>query len=151
MCARLAVLTTMALAGTVSAQARAETIQRCEGAGGSIVYSNEACPPGTKPVKSLQAAPQPSSEAQQAARAQIQKNQAASRELEQQRQSQQAQIAVQQAAKRDADCAYLRAEVDSVRRMRNVLTTRPYYSLDDVEQMDRHALQLLADYQRVCS
>jgi hypothetical protein len=118
MCARLAVLTTMALAGAVPTQARAETIQRCEGSGGSIVYSNEACPAGTKPVKSLQVAQQPSTEAQQAARAQIQKNQAASRELEQQRQSQQTQIAAQQATKRDADCAYLRAEIDSVRRMR---------------------------------
>jgi len=37
-----------------------------------------------------------------------------------------------------------------VHRMRNLMVNRPYYSLDDLEQMDRHAEQLTTDYRRVC-
>lgn len=138
----------------LAAAASAQSIQRCESASGAISYSNEACPAGTKPVKSLPAATQPSAEAQEAARAKVKRDEAATRELDASRKQQQSQAAVQQATQqsdqRAADCAYMRAEIDSVRRMRNMLTNRPYYSLDDLEQMDKHSAKLTTEYQRVC-
>jgi hypothetical protein len=57
----------------------------------------------------------------------------------------------QRESQRAADCAYLRGEADSVRRMRNALVNRPYYSLDDLEQMDRHAARLMSEYRRACT
>ena len=54
-------------------------------------------------------------------------------------------------ARRAADCAYLRAELDANRRLRNVLTTRRYYSTEDVEQMDAREAELAADYRRFCT
>lgn len=133
----------------VATFAAAQSIQRCEGAGGAITYATE-CPSGTKAVKSLSAAPQPTPEAQEAARKQIQRDKTATRAVDDRLQQQQAQLAAKDAERRAADCGYMRAEIDSVRRMKNVLTTRPYYSLDDVEQMDKHAASLSADYQRYC-
>lgn len=124
-------------------------IQRCESAGGAITYANE-CPSGTKAVKSLSAVPQPSAEAQEAARKQVQRDQAAARQTDERARQRQAQASAEEAQRRAADCGYMRAEIDSVRRMKNMLTTRPYYSLDDVEQMEKHAVALSADYQRVC-
>lgn len=131
--------------------ALSQTIQRCEAEGGAITYSNEACPPGTRPVRAVQPPPPPSAQEQKTARTQVDKDVTASQQLEQQRAQQQAQLAAQQAEQRAVNCAYLRAEIDSVRRMRNMLTNRPYYSLDDLAQMDKHAAQLSADYTRVCS
>ncbi|HTN49274.1 MAG TPA: DUF4124 domain-containing protein [Burkholderiaceae bacterium] len=137
--------------------ATAQQIQRCEGAGGGITYSNAKCPTGTTPVKSLQPADTPSAEAQQAARERAARDAEAAQQLAQQRRTQQAALAQQQQQtqqvrneQRKADCAYLQGEIQSVHRMRNLLVNRPYYSLDDLEQMDRHAEQLVADYRRVC-
>jgi hypothetical protein len=101
-------------------------------------------------VKSLSDAPQPSAEAKEAARTQVQRDQAAARQADERRRQQQVQASAEEAQRRAADCGYMRAEIDSVRRMKNMLTTRPYYSLDDVEQMEKHAVALSADYQRVC-
>jgi len=129
--------------------ASAQSIQRCESAGGAITYATE-CPSGTKAVKSLAAVPQPSPEAQEAARQQVQRDQAAARQTDERTRQRQAQASAEEAQRRAADCGYMRAEIDSVRRMKNMLTTRPYYSLDDVEQMEKHAVSLSADYQRVC-
>ncbi len=139
------------LVSLVLGSATSQTIQRCEGTGGAITYSNEACPPGTRPVRAVQPAPAPTPQESQSARTQVEKDLATSQQMEQQRAQQQAQLAAQQAEQRAVNCAYLRAELDSVRRMRNMLTNRPYYSLDDLAQMDKHAAQLSAEYTRVCS
>jgi len=32
----------------------------------------------------------------------------------------------------------------------NMLVNRPYYSPDDLNQMDLHAMQLMTEYKRVC-
>jgi hypothetical protein len=45
---------------------------------------------------------------------------------------------------------YLAAEINTTRRMRNMLTNRPYYSMDDRDRMDEHAARLVAEYERVC-
>lgn len=139
----------LAVALYFSTPVAAQSIQRCVGAGGAITYATE-CPSGTRAVKSLSAAPQPTPEAQEAARKQIQRDKTATRAVDDRLQQQQAQLAAKDAERRAANCGYLRAEIDSVRRMKNVLTTRPYYSLDDVEQMDKHAASLSVDYQRHC-
>jgi hypothetical protein len=34
--------------------------------------------------------------------------------------------------------------------MRNMLVNRPYYSLDDLNQMDQHSMQLITECKRVC-
>ena len=136
----------------------AQQIQRCEGPGGKITYSNAECPAGTAAAKAVQAAPQPSTEAQQAARERAARDAQTAEQITQQRRSQQTALAQQQQQsqqlqrdQRKADCAYLQGEIQSVHRMRNLLVNRPYYSLDDLEQMDLHAEQLVADYRRVCT
>ncbi len=132
-------------------ESRAQSIQRCEGAGGKITYSNGDCPEGTKSVRSVQTAPTPTPEAQQAARTRADSDAQRAQQLATERQVQQTQVQEQQQSQRAADCAYMRGEVDSVRRLRNALVNRPYYSLDDLEQMDQHAARLMADYRRACS
>lgn len=136
----------LVLPGTVMAQ----QIQRCEDARGKITYSNTECPPGTSPVKALQAAPAPTPEAQQAAREKAAREAQTAQQLGQQRQQQQSIETAQQQSQRDADCAYLRGEIDSIRRLRNALVNRPFYSLDDLDQMDRHVAGLQDQYRRVC-
>lgn len=133
----------------------AQTIHRCEAADGSISYSNAACPPATRTVKALPPATQPTEEAQKEARERLQRDKDVSRSLEAQRQpgparNGEAYVSVEE-ARRAADCAYLRAELDSNRRLRNVLTTRRYYATEDVEQMDAREAELAADYRRFCS
>lgn len=136
----------LVLPGTLLAQ----QIQRCEDARGKITYSNTECPQGTSPVKALQAAPAPTPEAQQAARDKATREAQAAQQLGQQRQQQQSIETAQQQSQRDADCAYLRGEIDSIRRLRNALVNRPFYSLDDLDQMDRHVAGLQEQYRRVC-
>jgi hypothetical protein len=136
----------LVLPGTLFAQ----QIQRCEDARGKITYSNTECPPGTSPVKALQAAPAPSPEAQQAAREKAAREAQAAQQLGQERHQQQSIATAQQQSQRDADCAYLRGEIDSMRRLRNALVNRPFYSLDDLDQMDRHVAGLQEQYRRVC-
>jgi Domain of unknown function (DUF4124) len=137
----------LVLPGTLLAQ----QIQRCEDSRGKITYSNTECPAGTSPVKALQSAPTPSPEAQQAARDKAAREAQAAQLLGQQRLQQQTIAATQQESQRDADCAYLRGEIDSIRRLRNALVNRPFYSLDDLDQMDRHVAGLQDQYRRVCS
>jgi hypothetical protein len=140
-----------ALALCLPAALAAQSIQRCEGTGGRITYSNTDCPQGTKPVRSLDAAPAPSPEAQSAARDKAAGEAQAARQLAEQRRAAQAATAQQDQQQRAADCAYLRGEIDSLRRLRNALVNRPYYSLDDLAAMDQHADQLTAQYRRVCA
>jgi hypothetical protein len=136
----------LVLPGTLLAQ----QIQRCEDASGKITYSNTECPSGTSPVKALKAAPAPSPEAQQAARDKAARDAQEAQQLGQQRQQQQAIATAQQQSQRDADCAYLRGEIDSMRRLRNAVVNRPFYSIDDLDQMDRHVAGLQEQYRRVC-
>jgi hypothetical protein len=135
----------------------AQTIQRCESPEGRVSYSNAECPAGTRPVRAVAPAAQPSAEAQSEARALAERQKEEAKALAAQRQP--AAVPARPApstvpaeeARRAADCAYLRAEIDSNRRLRNVLTTRPYYSLDDVAQMDAREASLAADYRRFCT
>jgi hypothetical protein len=148
----------IALAAGVATIVSAQQIQRCEGPDGKITYSNAECPVGTTAAKAVQTAPPPSSEAQQAARVRAARDAQTADQIAQQRRSQQTALAQQQQQsqqlqreQRKADCSFLQGEIQSVHRMRNLLVNRPYYSLDDLEQMDRHAEQLVADYRRVCT
>jgi hypothetical protein len=129
---------------------QAQAIQRCEGPDRKITYSNSECPPGTKPVKSLAPAPEPSTEAREAAAARVKRDSEQAAAYESQRQQQQKEIAQDNVVRQTADCNYLVAEINTMRRMRNMLTNRPYYSLDDVNQMDEHTARLIAEYRRVC-
>jgi hypothetical protein len=147
----------LALASATGVFAQA-AITRCEGADGRISYSDAECPPGTRAVRPVAPATQPSEQAQKEARERVQREKDAARALAAQpptttaqvRPAPQAYVPVEE-ARRAADCAYLRAELDSNRRLRNVLTTRPYYSTEDVEQMDARADALSADFRRYCT
>jgi hypothetical protein len=148
----------ISLAAGVTPIVSAQQIQRCEAPDGKITYSNADCPAGTTAAKAMQAAPQPSTEAQQAARDRAARDAQTADQITQQRRSQQTALAQEQQQsqqlqreQRKADCSFLQGEIQSVHRMRNLLVNRPYYSLDDLEQMDRHAEQLVADYRRVCT
>jgi uncharacterized iron-regulated membrane protein len=146
-----------ALLALIPLGAAAQGIQRCEGPGGRVTYANDTCPEGTRPVRTVDAAPAPTPEAQQAARDKAARDAAAAQALSEQRRTQQAATAQrerdaqrQRESQRAADCAYLRGEIQSTYRMRNMLVNRPYYSLDDLAAMEQHAAQLTADYQRTC-
>ena len=139
------------LLATFTLPSHGQSIQRCEGPGGKITYSNSECPEGTKAAKSVAVPPAPTPDAQQAARTRAASDAARAQQLATERQTQQSQAQAQRQSQQEADCAYMRGEIDSIRRLRNALTNRPYYSLDDLEQMDQHAARLIADYQRVCS
>jgi Domain of unknown function (DUF4124) len=145
---------TLAPATGVFAQS---AITRCEGADGRVSYSNAECPPGTRAVRPVAPAAQPSEQAQKEARerAQRERDQAKAQVAPQQPTAANARpdpgyVPVEE-ARRAADCAYLRAELESNRRLRNVLTTRRYYSTEDVEQMDAREAVLSADYRRFCT
>jgi hypothetical protein len=139
------------LTALLASELLAQAIQRCESPGGSITYSNTDCPPGTRPVRSVAPAPQPSPEAREAAAARAKRDAEQAGAYEDQRRRQQAEAAQDQAVRRTADCNYLEAEINTTRRMRNMLTNRPYYSLDDLNRMDEHAERLVAEYRRVCA
>ena len=145
---------TLACATGVFAQS---AITRCEGADGRISYSNAECPPGTRAVRPVAPPTQPSPAAQKEARERAQRERDLAESLAMTRQPATAQARAGQAyvpveeARRAADCAYLRAEIESNRRLRNVLTTRRYYSTEDVEQMDARDAELSSDYRRFCT
>lgn len=128
----------------------AQAIQRCEGANQRITYSNAECPAGTKPIKSLPPAPQPSAESRAAAQAKLARAQEELKAQQKQQRQQRAQTAADTAVQHAADCGYLQASIDSSRQMRNMLTTRPYYAIEDVEAVDARTSQLIAEYRRVC-
>jgi hypothetical protein len=132
-----------------------QTIQRCEGAGGRVSYSNAECPPGTRPVRAVAPAKQPSPEEQNEARERAQREREVAQSLATRRQPPAASGAsnyvTAEDARRAADCAYLRAEFESNQRLREMLTMRPYYSTEDVEAMDARNARLAADYRRFCS
>lgn len=130
--------------------ALAQAIQRCEGANQRITYSNAECPAGTKPVKALAPAPQPSAQSQADAQAKLQRYRDESKGQSKTARAQQAAAASDEAVRKAADCAYLQASIDSSRRLRNVLTTRPYYSTEDVDEVDARTKELVTEYRRVC-
>jgi hypothetical protein len=145
---------TLASATGVFAQS---AISRCEGADGRISYSNAECPPGTRAVRPVPPAAQPSEQAQKDARERAQREQDQAKALAAPGQPPvapglpgQAYVPAEE-ARRAVDCAYLRAEIESNRRLRNVLTTRRYYSTEDVEQMDAREAALSVDYRRFCT
>ena len=145
---------TLAPATGVFAQS---TITRCEGTDGRVSYSDAQCPPGTRAARSVATPAQPTDEARKAARERAQREKDLAASLASERQPSGGQARAGQAyvpveeARRAADCAYLRAEIESNRRLRNVLTTRRYYSTEDVEQMDARESELSAEYRRFCT
>jgi hypothetical protein len=148
----LASLTLVSATGVFAQSA----ITRCEGADGRISYSNAECPPGTRAVRPVAPPAQPSPEAQKEARERAQREKDLATSLAAQREPaagpgrpSQAYVPIEEA--RAVDCAYLRAEIESNRRLRNVLTTRRYYSTEDVEQMDARDAELSSDYRRFCT
>lgn len=132
------------------AGAWAQAIQRCEGANQRITYSNAECPAGTKPIKALAPAPQPSADDRAAAQAKLKSYQEDFKTQQEKQRQPPTQAAVDNAIQKAADCGYLQAAIDSSRRLRNVLTTRPYYSTEDVDKADARTNELIAEYRRVC-
>lgn len=132
-----------------AAEVSAQVIQRCEGANGRITYANGECPTGTKAVKALPPVPQPSAESRAAAQAKLQRYKDEAKVRTEQK-GQQKQQTASDAVQKAADCGYLQASIDSSRRLRNVLTTRPYYSTEDVDEADARTKELTAEYRRVC-
>jgi hypothetical protein len=133
-----------------------QAIQRCEGASGRVSYSNAECPPGTRAVRAVAPATQPSAEAQNEARERAQRERDVAQKLAARRQPPAPSAApptyvTAEDARRAADCAYLRAEFESNQRLLNLLTLRPYYSTEDVEQLDARNALLAADYRRYCT
>ncbi|MDQ3216069.1 MAG: hypothetical protein M3P99_08355 [Pseudomonadota bacterium] len=129
----------------------AQTIQRCEGAGQRTTYANAECPAGTRAVKALSPAPPPSAQGRAETKAQLQRDKDAVKTQQKPVVQDKAQRAPSSSdVQKAADCGYLQASLDSSRQLRNVLTTRPYYSTEDVEEADARINELAAEYRRVC-
>lgn len=129
----------------------AQAIHRCEGANQRITYANGECPAGTRTVKALPPATPPSAESRKAAQAQLQRDKDAAKAQQKRPYQNPAQRnPTESAIQKAADCGYLQASVDSSRRLRSVLTTRPYYSTEDVDEADARISELAAEYRRVC-
>lgn len=128
----------------------AQAIQRCEGANQRITYSNAECPADTKPVKAVAPAPKPSAESQAAAEKKLQRYRAEFKAPSKNAPAQTASATSDSELRKATDCAYLRASIDSSRQLRNVLTTRPYYSTEDVDAADARTNDLTTEYRRVC-
>ena len=146
-------LAAAALILTLPHGVQAQAIQRCEGPNQRVTYANSECPPGTKPTRAVTPAPQPSAAARAAAEAKLQSYREQSKAPVQPPRAPAAPAApaAQDAAlQKAADCGYLQAAIESERRLRNVLTTRPYYSTEDVDDADARARALLDEYRRVC-
>lgn len=148
---------TFAAGLTLAAPVAAQTIQRCESADGRISYSDTACPPGSQAVRALAAPERPSPAARKQARERVERDLALAAEIEARRRPARAParagatVVAAEEVRRAADCAYLRAELDANRRLRALLTTRAYYSLDDVETLDAREAGLAADLRRFCT
>ena len=141
----------------VPALAASQPIERCEGTGRQHHLFQRRMPRGHAAGKGAAAGAGAVTEAQKAAQANAAREAEAAQQMAEQRRSQQTATAQlqqqgqqQQRDQRSADCAYLQGEIQSVHRMRNMMVNRPFYSLDDLEKMNRHAEQLTADYHRVC-
>ncbi|MBA3254176.1 MAG: hypothetical protein M3496_04940 [Pseudomonadota bacterium] len=128
----------------------AQAIQRCEGSNQRITYSNAECPAGTKPVKAVAPAPKPSAESQAAAKEKLQRYRDELKAPSRKARAQPASGVSDTELSKATDCAYLQASIDSSRQLRNVLTTRSYYSTEDVDAADARTNQLINDYRRVC-
>lgn len=128
----------------------AQVIQRCEGASQRITYSNAECPAGTKPVKAVAPAPKPSAQSQAVAQEKLKRYRDEFKTPPKNGRAQPASAASDTELRKAADCGYLRAAIDSSRQLRNVLTTRSYYSTEDVDAADARTNELITDYRRVC-
>jgi hypothetical protein len=139
-----------ALAPLSAGSVLAQQIRRHADARSSITYPNADGPAGTRPVRAVQPAPSPSPEEEEAARQALERDAQTAKQLSDQRLSQQAAAAPQRQQQRNADCYCLRGEIQSLQRMRNVVVNRPYYSLDDLNQMDQHVMRRMTGYERAC-
>jgi hypothetical protein len=147
---------------TVDAQAAA--VQRCEAADGRVVYSNQECPPGSRPVRRLSPAATPAPATGAATRKRAQSEAEIARALEQRRRERAAAAEPlasaasytrlgqrqNEAIQRAADCGYLQGEIDATQRLRNILQTRRYYSYEDAEMVRQLIAELSEDYRRLC-
>lgn len=128
----------------------AQDIVRCEDPRGRVTYAAPPCPAGTREIRTL-AAPPPANPA-----AAEQARQKTDREVERMRQ-QREQAALDEAWAREQerqrnalDCERLRTEIKAARQARAYLVTRPYYSMDDRDQIDTRLKSLEADLSRRC-
>jgi hypothetical protein len=148
-----------------AAQASATVaVQRCEAADGRVVYSNQACPPGSRAVRRLTPAATPAPATGEATRKRAQSEAEIARALEQRRRERAAAAEPlaspasftrlgqrqSEAIQRAADCGYLQGEIDATQRLRNILQTRRYYSYEDAEMVRQLISELSEDYRLLC-
>jgi len=114
----------------------AQEVQRCEATDGKVTYSNSACPPGSRPVRTIDPDPPPSAADQKAARERTQRylrqveNLERSREKEQQ-EAQRARLAAEEAERRRAvECRALESRVHAAREERDKATLQKRQQAD---------------------
>ena len=139
------------LAALLSWPASAQDIVRCEDPRGRVTYTAPPCPASTREVRTRAAPPPPDPAAADEAR------QKTDREVERMRQ-QREQAALDEARVREherqrnaLDCERLRTDIKAARQARAYLVTRPYYSMDDRDQIDARLKSLEADLSRRCT
>jgi hypothetical protein len=112
-------LVTVLLAGLTSPSARA--VQRCESAQGTVTYSDAPCPPGTRTVRQIDAAPVPVPSDQKAARERATRESKALQEAQARRRAEEAEAqraranALKLAQKKQGECRQLEQRATAAR------------------------------------
>ncbi len=112
-------LVAVLLAGLTSPSARA--VQRCESAQGTVTYSDAPCPPGTRAVREVDAAPAPVPSDQKAARERAARDSKALQEAQARRRAEEAEAqraranALKLAQKKQFECRQLEQRAAAAR------------------------------------
>jgi hypothetical protein len=139
------------LAALVAAWTAGAQVIRCESADGKVTYANQACPEGTRPVKTLPPPDPPKAADVQAARDRTKAGQQQVKAIEAQRQSEEEKRARERAAaakqqeKRDLACRKLATQV------RDAEDALSRAALNKREPAETRARRLHAQYTAECA
>lgn len=139
------------LAALVAACSVGAQVIRCESADGKVTYANQACPEGTRPVKTLPPPDPPQDADVKAARDRTKAGQQQVKAIEAQRQSEEEKRARERAAaakqqeKRDLACRKLATQV------RDAEETLSRAALNKRESAEARARRLHAQYTAECA
>ena len=130
-------------------------VQRCEGKGGTVTYSNRECPAGTTPVRKVNTAPPVSVPEEKAAKDRAKKDVAEVKQIEKDRKKQ-ADEEKRAAEKRDkaeakiADrCERARRDLARAIEMRNAVDTRAA-TIEQMQKASQEVSRREAELPKAC-
>jgi hypothetical protein len=139
------------LAALLPWPAGAQDIVRCEDPRGRVTYATPPCPTGTREVRTLTAPPPPDPAAAEQARQQTDREVERMRQQREQAALDEARAREQERQRNALDCERLRTDIKATRQARAYLVTRPYYSMNDRDQIDARLKLLEVELSRRCT